>query len=59
MRFTDIYGNKTIVNFQSCMVYKIKPTNLSLRLIGSSGDTNYTGFYKKYNRFFPSEFIKA
>lgn len=38
-------------------IYKTSPNNLSLKIIGSSGNTHYTGFYEKYNRFFPSQFV--
>ena len=41
------------------MIYQRKPDNLILKLKGSDGNSNYTGFYKKYDRFFPSEFITA
>ncbi|MBR4316288.1 MAG: hypothetical protein IKP65_04930 [Alphaproteobacteria bacterium] len=56
---TDKYGNITNVSLCNIYIYQQIPKNLSLKLTGSDGNNNYTGFYKRYNRFFPSEFINV
>lgn len=40
-------------------IYKSKPSKLSFLLTGSSGQSEYTGWYVKNGRFFPSEYISV
>ena len=40
-------------------IYKSKPSKLSFLLTGSSGHSEYTGWYVKNGRFFPSEYISV
>ena len=49
---SDIISKKLIIKKQS-------PINTYLQLVGSTEDVEYTGFYQKYERFFPSAFITA
>jgi hypothetical protein len=54
----DDIGNTTAINYCVIKMHTIPPSNLSLNLIGSDGSSYYTGFYEKYGRFFPSDFIR-
>ena len=40
-------------------VYQKKPSKLSLVVTGSSGSQNYTGYYVKHGRMFPSELVSV
>lgn len=44
-------------NVTVIQLYEGTAPSVSLSLIGSSGSPNYTGFYQKHGRFFPSEYI--
>lgn len=56
-RLKDGYENITTIENTEIQVHQVLPNMLVLDLIGSSGNTNYTGFYQKHGRFFPSEYI--
>lgn len=44
---------------KNLMIKKDSPTNAFLQLTGSTEQIDYTGFYQKHGRFFPSSFITA
>lgn len=56
-RIIDSNSNATNESQTTIKVHQTLPSDLSLTIIGSSGDSNFTGFYKKHGRFFPSEYI--
>lgn len=56
-RLKDDNMNITTKENTEIQVYQLLPSMLVLDLIGSSGNSHYTGFYQKHGRFFPSEHI--
>lgn len=57
VRFSDDAGNTTAVASCAVAIYMVAPSDVSVKLFGSDGDTHYTGFYKKHGRFFPCEYV--
>ena len=55
----DSDGNTTVPKKVTMKVYQIKPSKLSLVVTGSSGSQNYTGYYVKHGRMFPSELVSV
>ena len=55
----DDDGNTTVPKKVTMKVYQIKPSKLSLVVTGSSGSQNYTGYYVKHGRMFPSELVSV
>lgn len=56
---SDVDGNTTVPKKVTMKVYQIKPSKLSLVVTGSSGSQNYTGYYVKHGRMFPSELVSV
>ena len=54
---TDNGGGETTPVSTVVQLYTASPTGLSLTITGSSGSNDYTGFYQKHGRFFPSEYV--
>lgn len=55
----DDDGNTTVPKKVTMKVYQKKPSKLSLVVTGSSGSRNYTGYYVKHGRMFPSELVSV
>lgn len=56
----DKYGNHTNDTTPFLLTLSISPesfTKMYIKLLGSSGSNNYTGFYNKFGRLFPTDYI--
>lgn len=53
----DKYGNHTDTFVTGVEIYNVKPYDKYISVMGSSGQTNYTGFYEKHGRYFPSDYV--
>ena len=56
---SDADGNTTVPKKVAMKVYQSKPSKLSLVVTGSNGSQNYTGYYVKHGRMFPSELVSV
>ena len=56
-RLDDVFGNTSNPATTTVTIHQELPASLSLTITGSSGSTDYTGFYKRNGRFFPSEYV--
>jgi len=57
MKAFDKYGNHTDLFITGVEIYNIAPYDKFISIIGSSGQANYTGFYQKHRRYFPSDYV--
>lgn len=58
IRFMDKYGNQSETVNTTTEIYQVAPYELSLKITGSNGSSDYTGFKKRHNRFLPFEFVE-
>lgn len=57
IRLSDRYGNSTDVYRVSVKIAKNGPTDIIIKLTGSTGKSEYTGMYERDGRYFPCEYI--
>lgn len=56
---SDADGNTTVPKKVMMKVHQKRPSKLSLVVTGSNGSQNYTGYYVKHGRMFPSELVSV
>ncbi len=57
LKLIDKYGNSTEIGLYHITMWTTLPSNIYFKIVGSSGSEGYTGWYTKYGRMFPSQFV--